>query len=118
MMTASLRPDQRIRKRKDFDDLMKKGRRAKGLFLELRVLDRESAGRPMIAVMVSKKVNLRATARNLWKRRIREAFRKNQGSLKPGTLVLFRAAGKGAAPTYGEIEKEMLAHFSKLGILN
>ena len=87
------------------------------MFMELRALQNPAGGRPMLAVMVSRKVDLRAVRRNLWKRRIREIFRKHQSSLKPGAMILFRAGGKGKAPGYAEMEKEILGHFEKLGIL-
>lgn len=119
-MTASLRPEQRIRKRKDLEDLLKTGRSSRGPLLTLWVLkqNRGDKRRPMLAIMVSRKVSLRAVKRNLWKRRIRESFRLHQESLKPEAMILFRANGKGDAPAFAVIEKEMLGHFKKLEILN
>ncbi len=67
-----------------------------------------AAGKPAIGIMVSRKVHLRAVKRNLWKRRIREAFRRNQNRLKPGWALVVQARKQAAIPSYQEIEKELL----------
>ncbi len=48
---------------------------------------------------------------------MREAFRRNQHSFKPGIAVLFKAKGGMKAPPYREIEKELKMLLGKLNLL-
>ena len=70
--------------------------------------------RPRIGIIVSKKTNKSAVARNLWKRRIREAFRKNQSVIKPGVSVLVQSRKREcSAPAYKEIELDIMELLTK-----
>ena len=96
-LTESLGPDQRIRKRSLFQTLFRKGRFFKGKFLRLWVCEDPEArknpeAKPQMGVIVSRKVHSRAVKRNLWKRRIRESFRRNQAQIKNNTAVLIQAS--------------------------
>lgn len=71
------------------------------------------AARPMIAVMISRKVAQRANKRNLWKRRIKEAFRRNQKEIKRGVAVLIQGRKVNDPPPYREIEKELIYFLKK-----
>lgn len=57
--------------------------------------------------MVSRKTAAKAVERNLWKRRIREAFRKMQSALLPETAVLIQAQKGGKVPVLREISEEL-----------
>ena len=126
-MTESLRLglglDQRIRKRKVFQTLFKEGRFFKGKFLRLWVCEDPEAkknpkAKAQMGVIVSKKTDLRAVKRNLWKRRIRESFRKNQAKIKNNTAILIQAAkGPAGMPSYIEIQTELLELLEKSGSL-
>ncbi len=121
-MKQRLGPDQRIKKKKEFDFLFKFGRSAKGKFFTLWASDKNlpSAARssrlPKIAVSVSRQVDSRAVGRNLWKRRIREAFRRNQEKVAEGTAALVKVR-RVEIPVYQEIEKELIFLLGKLGFL-
>ena len=124
-MNQRLGPDQRIKKKAEFDFLFKFGRSAKGKFFILWAADKSlpcaapPSRLPKIAVSVSKRVDSRAVVRNLWKRRIKEAFRRNQEKVLGGTAVLVkvRAALRAETPSYQEIEKELIFLLEKAGFL-
>ena len=122
-MNESLDREQRIRKRKAFQTLFKKGRFAKGEFLRIWVCEdpeelKNPAAKPQMGVIVSRKTDLLAVKRNLWKRRIREAFRRNQAKIKTNTAVLIQASKSPARmPTYLMIQTELLDLLEKTGFL-
>ena len=77
---------------------------------------KESA--PQIGIIVSRKTHANATVRNLWKRRIRESFRKLQDKIKPKHLILVasRRGGK-EVPRQGDIAAELEKLLVKAGTL-
>jgi len=64
----------RLKKRKDFERIYKSGKIIKQDFLLFRILA-NGLENPRIGIVISKKTLAKATARNLVKRRIREAVR-------------------------------------------
>lgn len=118
-MKQRLGRDQRIKKKIEFDFLFKTGRSAKGKFLIIWAEDKNlprPALLPKIAVSVSRQVDTRAVVRNLWKRRVKEAFRRNQEKIFSGTAVLAKVR-RIEMPSYQEIEKELFFLLGKLGFL-
>jgi len=108
---------QRIKKPSSFTAAIRKGLFLRGTLLNIWFIRQEEAdGRPAIGIMVSRKVHLRAVKRNLWKRRIREAFRRNQQSLKPGWALVIQAKKQPAIPAYTEIEKELARLCHRAGL--
>lgn len=79
-MNETLRPQERIRKRKDFLFLYKKGKRYRGKYFNLIYLSNDFSF-SRIAVIVSKKVG-NAVKRNKIKRQMRTLFRRNKSLLK------------------------------------
>ena len=118
-MSERWRPNQRIRSRRVFQIIFKRGKWAKGFLLNLWSYGGpevfEEDGPPQLAVMVSRKVNARATQRNLWKRRIREVFRRHQAEIKNGTAVLIQARKQNKTPSYAMIESEVMTLLAKTG---
>lgn len=88
-MSETLRPQERIRFRKDFIYLYKRGQRYKGKYFILIYLSRELHFSRM-AVIVSKKVG-NAVKRNKIKRRMRALFRTNKDLLKSSFDLVFIA---------------------------
>ena len=84
-MDERLRPIERIRNKKDFSEIYKKGRRLKGRYFVLVFVPNE-LNYSRLGVVVSKKVG-QATVRNRVKRRFRELFRRNK-ALLPGNFDL------------------------------
>jgi ribonuclease P protein component len=79
-MNETLRPQERIRKRKDFLSLYKKGKRYRGKYFNLIYFSNDYSFSRM-AVIVSKKVGI-AVKRNKIKRQMRTLFRRNKSLLK------------------------------------
>ena len=123
MTDQRLLRSQRIKKPSSFTAAIRKGIFLRGTLLNIWFIQQEEAGllqqsvkvltkkepseRPAVGIMVSKKVHLRAVKRNLWKRRIREAFRRNQNKLKPGWALVIQARKQVTIPLYTDIEKEL-----------
>ena len=122
-MTEALGSNQRIRKGRVFQALFKKGRFVKGEFLRIWVCEdpegrKDPGAKPQVGIIVSRKTDSRAVKRNLWKRRIREAFRKNQAKIKNNTSILIQAAKSPAKmPSYQEIQTELFELMAKAGCL-
>ena len=124
MTDQRLLREQRIKKPNSFTAAIRKGLFLRGTLLNIWFIRQADAGlaypegvlakkasgrgRPAIGIMVSRKVHLRAVKRNLWKRRIREAFRRKQGQFKPGWALVVQARKQAQIPAYAEIEKEMM----------
>jgi len=86
-MDESLRPTERIRKRTEFAELYKKGRRIRGRYFHL-VFQPNELGFPRLGVVVSKRVG-KANVRNRIKRWFREVFRRHKDCLaRPVDMVL------------------------------
>lgn len=78
----------------------------------------DPAAKPQLGIIVSRKTDKRAVKRNLWKRRIRECFRKNQAKVKNNTAVLIQAAKSPAKmPSYQAIQTELFELMAKAGCL-
>lgn len=120
-MGQTLRSKERIRGRKDFQLIFKKGKCAKGGFLNLWVYEGpevSGAGSKRLArlgIVVSRRVDLRAAKRNLWKRRIREAWRRK--GLRPlGPMaVVIQAKKQGKAPSFQALTLELTSLLEKTG---
>ena len=95
----------------------------RGEFLRVWVYeDPEGKGnpdaKPQMGVIVSRKTDPRAVKRNLWKRRIRESFRKNQAKIKSNTAVLIQTAKNPAKiPSSQVIQMELFELLAKAGCL-
>lgn len=106
----------RIRKRDEFKTLFQKASVVKGKHFSLRLwLNDQAAGsqKPKIAISISRQISKLATQRNLWRRRVREAFRNKQQEIKPNAWIWIRATFEGKAPAYQEIEEEVLSLIKK-----
>ena len=114
-MNQRLRPAQRIRKKQEFQNLFKKGKFARGKLLNLWVARDAARTAPAIGITVSRKTDSRATGRNLWKRRIREAFRRTQNRLKENLSFLFQSRLQEKTPAYAEILEDMENLFKQTG---
>lgn len=104
-MDERLRPVERIRRKKDFIELYRKGCRLRGRYFHL-VFQPNGLEYSRMAVVVSRKIG-KATVRNRLKRLFRELFRRNK-NLLPGPLDLIFIAQKDAGQRNWE---EMTADF-------
>ncbi len=107
-----MRPEQRLRKKWAFDFLFKKGQFFRGKFLHLWVFHDAAqkfgeAQGPKVGWIVSRRTHLRANKRNLWKRRLREAFRRLQKNCDPRLVLMVQARGAQEVPSYEKIFEEL-----------
>ncbi len=121
-MDLRLRPSQRIRKQYFFQAITRKGRLVKGEWLRVWVYDRaklseQPLARPQFGIIVSRKTAARATDRNLWKRRIREAFRKHQHEVRLEKVVLIQSGLKSVIPSYAAVESDLMRLLQEGGAL-
>ena len=122
-MSESLRPEQRIRRRHSFQTIFDKGRFFRGVLLNLWVYEgleneeKRTGGKPKLGIIVSRKTDLKAVRRNLWKRRIREVFRRQQKDFKLPVAILIQSKKQPKMPSYQAIEQEMKKLFEKAQIL-
>lgn len=90
----------RVTHRSDFDRVFKQGAVASDASLVVHGV-RNELGIARLGLSVSKKVGNSPT-RNLWKRLIREAFRKNKQQIPPGLDLVVRPR-KGAVPDFNAV---------------
>lgn len=85
-MNERLRRVERITRQKEIDAVYRHGRRRKGEFLRLHILEN---GRDLsrLAISVPRRV-CGAVLRNRWKRLLRESFRRNKAAFGPGLDVV------------------------------
>lgn len=105
-----LKKENRLTKKKDFDNVFKKGRgiRANSLFLKTIENNKEHT---RIGIIVSKKVSKKAPVRNKVKRRIREILRNM--NFKQGFDIIIITHPKIKEKNFGEIKKEINYLFKK-----
>lgn len=111
-MAESLTPRERIRKKKDFLVLYKKGYRYKGKYFNLIGLS-NALTYSRVGVVASRKVG-NATARNKAKRRMRELFRRNKELLGFPVDLLIVASAAIREATWKELEENYLQAAGKI----
>lgn len=98
----------------EFRKIFKTGKKIRGTFLNFWVLTSSSSKELQLGILVSRKVSSLATVRNLWKRRIREVFRRNQHTpALEGKTVLVQVKTIPAVPAFDEIETEIMSHLQR-----
>ena len=117
-MTASrlsqrFRPEQRLRRQRDFRQVREQGRRVDGGAFTLWWRPREPAGDvapPLVrvGVVASTAAVGPAVSRNAAKRRLREVFRRHQAIFPPGTDLLLVARSPLNRMTFREVEARFL----------
>lgn len=112
-MTEGLPARQRIRKKKDFLVLYKKGRRYKSRYFSL-IYNRSAFDYSRVGVVASRKVG-GAVVRNKAKRWMRELFRRNIDLLEIPVDVLLVAMPDIARTTWAEVREEYLRAVSEVG---
>ncbi len=112
-MTEGLAARQRIRKKKDFLVLYKKGRRYKSRYFSL-IYSSSSLPYSRVGVVASRKVG-GAVVRNKAKRWMRELFRRNRDVLECPVDVLIVAMPEMARATWAEVRDEFLLGVGEVG---
>ncbi|MCB0335953.1 MAG: ribonuclease P protein component [Bdellovibrionales bacterium] len=116
MMRHTLSPDQRLKRKKDFDRLRQVGQK---LYCKnfLVVLADSETGRSRIGLTVSKKVDKRAVKRNYVKRRVREVFRLHQAQLSKPFDIIVIARQNAQLCDYSEIKRQLIGCLKYHGLL-
>ena len=104
-----------IKRNKDFRSIYKRGKSRVTPVLAMYVRkNKNTANR--IGITVSTKVG-KAVVRNRVRRRIREAYRKNEGAFLSGYDIIFVSRVRAASVSFSEIEKNILSLSRSFGIL-
>ena len=104
-----------IKKNKDFRLIYKRGKSSVTPVLAMYVRKNKNTSN-RIGITVSTKVG-KAVVRNRVRRRIREAYRKNEMSFHRGFDIIFVSRVRAASVSFYEIEKSILQLSRSLGIL-
>lgn len=111
-----LSKENRIKKTKDFDLILKTGRTFRNNFFILKVLENKSSI-SRFAIITSLKVSKKATERNKIRRQILTFLEKNFNNIKSGTDVVFIVLSALKNKKFSEIE-EILDDIFKKAKLN
>ena len=109
--TERFRPTERLKKRSEFRQTERGGRRVAGRYLVVygRLNDRACS---RLGITASRRVG-NAIRRNRWKRRIREVFRRNKESVPAGFdfVVIVKSKRTDEAPSFAQVRDELCELF-------
>jgi ribonuclease P protein component len=103
----------RLTKRKDFDNLFKKGRSAFNDITGIKMAAND-LNICRFGFIVSGKISKKAVERNLIKRRMREAVRQELINLKVGLDCVILAQKEAKNASYAELGKSIRQNFARL----
>ncbi|MCK9577927.1 ribonuclease P protein component [bacterium] len=106
----------RLKKKKDFENVFTEGKTAKSRYFFLKTLKTNSID-SRIGFIVSKKVSKKAVERNRVKRLFREAVRLDIARIKPGYDLVFIVLNSVKEKELTEIKKEVEFILGKYGLL-
>lgn len=108
--------DEKLHSQKDFQRTLKKGRRlVHPALLIYTGSGGDSSRRRRMGLITSRKLGT-AVKRNRIKRRLREIFRLNKHSLKPGTDLIFQPKAPAMLLDYAQLETIVLSQLKKAGL--
>ncbi len=107
--------DSRLRRRADFDQVVRRGRRSGRRTLVLHLLPSDDGGsdRPRIGFVVGRRVGS-AVCRNRVSRQLRHLVRDRLSALPPGVRVVVRAQPAAAGRTSAELGRDLDAGLARL----
>lgn len=111
-MDETFRPQERIRKRKEFLLIYKKGRRYKGKYFNLIYLS-NSLDFSRVGIVVSRKIG-NAVQRNRVKRWMRDLFRKNKNLIKISVDMVIIPKKEILETTRSSLQQEYLAAIANI----
>ena len=100
--------DDRLRKRREFEECYASGVRVSGRHLQLFLLPRGDAGSWRLGISVGKKSG-KAVTRNLLRRRAREIFRRNRRSGPEGLSLVINVKPSAAGVCFSEFAGDYLS---------
>jgi len=105
----------RLKKKKDCDSVIKQGRHNADRFLVLKFKS-NSLEQSRIGFVVSKKISKKAVERNRIKRRLREIVKKEISELKNGIDLVFLVKKNIITAEFSEIEYSVKSLLKKSGL--
>lgn len=108
----ALNKKNRLKKKKDFESVFKKGKASKGNFLFARYLEND-LGFSRFAFIVSSKVSRKAAARNRVRRVLSDISRAKLKELRPADIILI-ADKKITEVPRDKVEQDLEAIFIKI----
>ena len=116
-MRFTLRFAEKLHSQKDFQQILKSGRKLVHPALFIYVLP-GAAGKPMsrMGLITGRKVGI-AADRNRVKRRLREIFRLNKNGIKPNSDIIFVPRPPAVAMNYKQLESAVFSLLRKAGVL-
>jgi ribonuclease P protein component len=98
--------DDRLRKRREFEECYASGVRVSGRHVQVFFLAGDSPGRPRLGISVPRRVGS-AVERNRVRRRLREIFRRNRGLLAASAdRLVVNARPSAAAASFRELSED------------
>jgi len=107
------RPEDRVRRKADFDEAYARGRRISSRLFTL-IACASGHGRPRLGVTISKKVG-RAVVRNAVRRRIREVFRRNRNAFVSDIDIIIHVRPAASQASFKALEGEFLEALRRYG---
>lgn len=102
-------PDDRLRKRREFEECYSSGVRVSGRHLQVFVLPDPGGSRPRLGLSVPRRTG-KAVARNRARRRLREIFRKNRSALAGRVVrIVINVRGSAARAGFDELASDYLS---------
>ena len=113
--STMLAKENRLKKKKDFETVFKKGKGFKDNFLALKIAP-NNLKTSRFGFIVSQKVSKKAVVRNKIRRRLSEAIRLNLKDIKRGVDIALIALPGIESKTYLEIKETLATIFKKAGL--
>lgn len=107
------RPDDRMRKKADFDRAYSSGRRLPSASFMI-ITCPAGMDRPRLGITVPKTVG-GAVVRNAVRRRLREAFRKNREAIAEPLDIVIHVRPGAAGASFADLERELIMALRRLG---
>ena len=107
----------RLKKRKDFENVLKKGKGVKGGPLFLKIIKKENSEEKKFGFIISKKISKKATVRNKIKRRLHEIIREKLGKIEKGINVVLIALPSIERESFENLKNIVERLFKKAKIL-
>lgn len=101
-----LRQENRLRRKRDVDNIFKKGKTIAGKLIFLKII-KNNLNNSRFGFVISTKISKKAVIRNKIKRQLREIIRKNLPNIKPGLDVLIIAKPEIIDKKYQDIKEEV-----------
>lgn len=112
----SLVPDHRIKKAREFREVLAKGRKVEGEYLRFYFYAKEQSANGRLGVSVRRNLGS-AVARNRSKRLVKEAFRLHGSQLPPGADLIVAVTKNLSGMKLKEVEGIFLGMVAKLGLI-